>query len=78
MYNRLDKEGVLTVSSQEHRSQLANRVQAAERMADLIRAALTPPRRRIKTKVPKGAIRKRLENKKKRSQTKQLRSHRTD
>jgi ribosome-associated protein len=71
LHRRLDQEGVLTVVCQEHRSQYANRQAAAERMVDLLRAALKPPRPRIKTRTPKSAIQKRLEAKKKRSQVKQ-------
>jgi hypothetical protein len=40
----------------------------------LIAAALKPKRRRKKTRIPRRAIEKRLEDKKTRSKTKQLRS----
>jgi ribosome-associated protein len=71
LHKRLDQEGALTVVCQEHRSQYANRQAAGERMAELLRKALKPPRPRIKTSTPKSAVRKRLEAKKMRSQTKQ-------
>ncbi len=71
---RVNREGVLRVVSQAHRSQAANREEAAQRFAALIRSALTrqPPRR--KTKVPAAARRRRLESKKQRGQVKQYRS----
>ena len=72
--NRIDKQGVLQVSSQQYRSQTANRDAALRRMAELIAAALKPKPRRKKTRIPKRAIEKRLEDKKYRSKTKQLRS----
>jgi ribosome-associated protein len=72
--NRIDKQGVLQVSSQQYRSQTANRDAALRRMAELIAAALKHKPRRIKTRIPRRAIEKRLEDKKYRSKTKQLRS----
>jgi ribosome-associated protein len=72
--NRMDKQGVLQVSSQQYRSQIANRDAASRRMAELIAAALKPKPRRKKTRIPKRTIKRRLEDKKTRSKTKQLRS----
>ena len=72
--NRIDKQGVLQVSSQQYRSQTANRDAALRRMAELIAAALKPKRRRKITRIPKRTIEKRLGDKKYRSKIKQLRS----
>jgi len=71
---RADKEGVVKVTSQRHRTQKANRTAAVERLVELLQDALkrTPVRR--KTKVPYGEKRKRLEDKKKRSLLKEQRS----
>ena len=74
--NRMDKQGVLQVSSQQYRSQAANRDAALHRMAELVAAALKPKRMRKKTQIPKRAIEKRLQDKKARSKVKQLRSER--
>jgi ribosome-associated protein len=76
--NRMDKQGVLQVSSQRHRSQAANRDAALRRMAELIAAALKPKRRRKKTRIPRRTIEKRLQDKKARSKIKQLRSGRRE
>ena len=72
--NRIDHQGVLQVSSQQYRSQTANRNAALERLAELIAIALKPKRKRKKTQIPKRAVRKRLEDKNVRSMTKKLRS----
>jgi ribosome-associated protein len=69
-----DKDGCLQVSSQQHRSQYANRLDAMERLSAMVVQALKPPVKRYKTSVPKAAIRKRLEQKKQRSQLKKQRS----
>lgn len=67
-------DGVLTVSASEFRTQLANRRAARERLAALVRSAAgPPPPKRRPTKPTRGSQRRRLEAKKQRSQTKQLR-----
>jgi len=60
---RIDKEGVLSVSSQQFRSQKTNKDSAIERFVELMRWALEPVRPRKETSVPKSAKRKRLERK---------------
>ena len=71
---RINREGILQVSSQRHREQGMNRAAALERFADLLRDALTdaPPRR--KTRVPRAAKKRRLEEKRKRAEIKSARS----
>ena len=67
-------DGVLTVKASEHRSQLRNREAALERMAKIIAGALAPPPpRRRPTKPRRGAVERRLADKKRRSRTKRLR-----
>jgi ribosome-associated protein len=67
-------DGVLTVSASENRSQLRNREAALERMAKTLAAALAPPPpRRRPTKPRRGAVERRLADKKRRSRTKRLR-----
>ncbi|HEX2425536.1 MAG TPA: alternative ribosome rescue aminoacyl-tRNA hydrolase ArfB [Actinomycetota bacterium] len=67
-------DGVLTVSASEHRSQLRNREAALERMAKILADALAPPPpRRRPTKPRRGAVERRLADKKRRSRTKRLR-----
>ena len=64
----------LSVTASEQRSQHRNRLAARERLADRLREALAPPPLpRVPTKPTRGSQRRRIEGKKRRSQTKQLR-----
>jgi ribosome-associated protein len=67
-------DGVITVAASEHRSQLQNRRAAEERLTELLLEALAPPPRpRRATRPSKGAVQRRLDEKKRRGQTKRLR-----
>ncbi len=71
---RTDKKGVLRVVSQKFRTQRANRIAATERLRQLLAEALKRPRIRKKTRIPRSAHEKRLEEKKQRGALKRLRS----
>ena len=71
---RADKNGVLRVVSQKHRTQRANRIAATERLQQLVADALKTPRVRKKTHIPRSAHRKRLDEKKRRGALKRLRT----
>lgn len=71
---RISQSGVLRVTSQAERSQLANRDRALARMEELLGEALRPEKPRKKTRTPKAQKQKRLDHKKRRSETKRLRS----
>ena len=71
---RANKNGVIRVASQRHRTQNANRQAAVERLQELLREALKTKAIRKKTKVPERVRRKRLEEKKRRSMLKQQRA----
>ncbi|TML14182.1 MAG: aminoacyl-tRNA hydrolase [Actinobacteria bacterium] len=64
---------VLRAIAQDERSQARNRELATERIADALREALRVERRRVPTKPSKAAVERRLEQKRRRSQTKRLR-----
>ena len=64
---------ILRAIAQDERSQARNRELAVERIADALRAALKVERRRVATKPSKAAVERRLEQKRRRSQTKRLR-----
>ena len=53
-------EGTLVLQVEDSRSQAQNREIARERLADLIRAALVVPKRRIATKPTLGSQRRRI------------------
>lgn len=59
--------------AQDERSQSRNKDLATERLVNQLREALKVPRRRRPTKPSKAAVERRLEQKKRRSQTKRLR-----
>jgi ribosome-associated protein len=63
----------LRAIAQDERSQLRNRELAIERLVDQLRQALRVERRRVATKPTKASRERRLETKKRRSQTKELR-----
>jgi len=71
---RADKNGVIRVASQRHRTQKANQNAAVERLTELLKHALMRKPVRKKTKVPFSAIQMRLEEKKRRSLLKKERS----
>jgi len=71
--SRLDGAGRLRVVSSGTRSQLRNREEATERLAELVAAALVIPKRRKPTKPTKAAKAARLEAKRRRSATKRER-----
>ncbi|AMK12647.1 alternative ribosome rescue aminoacyl-tRNA hydrolase ArfB [Pseudodesulfovibrio indicus] len=60
---RIDKRGVLKVTSQKFRSQKTNKDSAVERFVELMQWALKPVVPRKETRVPKSAKRRRLERK---------------
>ena len=68
----------VTAVAQDARSQARNRELALERLARRIEQALHVQRPRTKTKPSAGAKRRRLEDKKRRSQTKQNRRYSDD
>ena len=68
--NRISKDGILSLTCDETRSQLTNKEIAFDRFINLIKTALTPIKKRRPTKPSKSSVRKRLENKKKHSEKK--------
>jgi ribosome-associated protein len=71
---RLTNDGVLVIVAQGQRSQMRNRLEALDRLVELIRAAVPPPTPRRKTRPTKASKRRRLEGKKHRGTVKSLRS----
>ena len=65
--------GTLVIQVEDTRSQARNREIARERLADLIRAALVAPKRRIPTRPTLGSEKRRLKSKTVRGQVKSLR-----
>ncbi len=63
----------LRAVAQDERSQYRNRELAVERLVERLRQALKVERRRVATKPTRASRERRLDSKKRRSQTKQLR-----
>jgi ribosome-associated protein len=63
--------GVITITASEHRSQLRNREAAAARLAGIVAGAIAaPPRTRRATRPSRGAVERRIADKKRRGKTK--------
>ncbi len=71
---RINKQGLLWVTSSRHRTQLANREAALEKFVELLRQALQPEPQRKTKRISATAKAKRLAEKRHKSQTKKLRS----
>ena len=72
-------DGVVTIAASEYKSQWRNREAARGRLAALMREAIAaPPRPRRPTKPSKGSVRRRLDSKKRRGETKRLRGRPSD
>jgi ribosome-associated protein len=72
--NRLTTEGVLLIEARRFRTQEQNREDAIQRLVELVRKALIPPKPRKPTKPTATAKAKRLKAKKVRGDTKRLRN----
>jgi ribosome-associated protein len=72
-HRRVTKAGVLIIDAQRFRTQERNREDAIERLVELIRRAAEKPKPRKKTKPSRAAKQRRIDSKKRRSETKQLR-----
>jgi ribosome-associated protein len=68
--SRVTADDVLVIDARAHRTQLQNREDARQRLADLVRRALVRPKKRQKTHPGKAAKERRLESKKRRGETK--------
>jgi len=63
LINKINKQGELVLVAQTDRSQLKNKEKVIEKFYVLIIRALTPRKRRLKTKPTKASVEKRLESK---------------
>ena len=70
---RITKEGVVVIKAQQHRTQEKNRQEALNRLQTLVQSVMVVQKVRRPTKPTKGAKKRRLESKSKRSQLKKLR-----
>lgn len=71
--SRIGKDGVLRIVAEDERSQHRNKELAKQRLRALVARALHEPKRRKKTRPPRAAAEKRLEEKSRRKRVKDLR-----
>ena len=71
--NRISNEGLLTLQCDETRSQLKNKEIVFNRFVILIEDALKPKKERKPTKPTKSSVEKRIKDKKKKTEKKDLR-----
>ncbi len=71
--NRINKEGILIIKSQEARSQLANKKLVIDKILVLVNDSIYQKKKRIKTRPSAAMVQKRLDYKKKNSDKKMRR-----
>jgi ribosome-associated protein len=67
---RLTADGVLVIQANRFRDQARNREDARERLAEILRAALHVPKKRVATKPTRASKERRIASKKKRAEHK--------
>lgn len=73
--NKISADGDFIISCSETRSQLKNKEIALNKLFNILQAAFKVKQKRIATKIPKGVIKRRLEDKKLLSSKKNLRKN---
>lgn len=73
LHRRLDADGTLRLVSDAHRSQLRNKEEVIDRLADLVAQGLRVSKQRVATKPTRSATERRLGEKKRRSEIKRAR-----
>lgn len=71
--NRINSEGELIITAQDHRSQVKNKELAIDKFFHLLSMALKQPKKRLATRPSKASKIKRLESKRMHAQKKKLR-----
>lgn len=71
--HRISKDGVVIIKAQQYRSQDKNRQAALTRLQELIQGVTSTRKHRKPTQVPRRVKRERLDQKRKRGETKSLR-----
>ncbi len=75
---RLTAEGVLVIQGRRFRDQVRNRDDVRERLVEIIRGVLLPPKRRVATKPTRASKERRLAGKQQRGRIKQDRSRKPE
>ena len=75
---RLTAEGVLVIQGRRFRDQVRNRDDVRERLVEIIRSVLVPPKKRVATKPTRASKERRLVGKQQRGRIKQTRSRKPE
>ena len=75
---RLTAEGVLVIQGRRFRDQVRNRDDVRERLVEIIRGVLVPPKKRVATKPTRASKERRLVGKQQRGRIKQTRSRKPE
>ena len=71
--HRINSQGIVVIKAQQLRTRERNRADALERLCRLVQSVISEPKKRIPTRPSRTAKRKRLDEKSRRGQTKELR-----
>jgi ribosome-associated protein len=71
--NRINNEGELVLTSDEHREQARNLNACREKLRAMILSVLKPPRRRVKTKPTRASVERRIVSKQRQAEKKRSR-----
>ncbi len=71
--SRISKQGVVIIKAQRYRTQEKNRLEALERLQELIKSVTVVKKKRISTKPTKASKTRRMNDKKRKGRDKQLR-----
>ena len=71
--HRITSQGIVVIKAQQHRTRERNRTDALERLCKLVQSVMTEPKKRIATRPSRAAKQKRMNEKTRRGQTKELR-----
>jgi ribosome-associated protein len=71
--SRINKEGVIIIKAQSHRTQEKNRLDAIDRLIELIKLGTMVQKKRLPTKATRGSQKRRLDSKTQQGKTKALR-----
>lgn len=70
---RINKDGIIVIKAQQHRTQEKNRADALERLQELIKSVAVVQKTRRATKATRGSQKRRMDSKTLRGKTKTLR-----
>lgn len=71
--SRISKQGIIVIKAQRYRTQEKNKVEALERLQQLIKSVAVVRKKRVSTKPTRASKTRRLDQKTKRGRDKQLR-----